>query len=1050
MCPLPTPVEGRAVTPTGGRRPTARQLQTLALRTASTDQQLLRRTFAGIDGAGVEARNERVDTYAAARMRRKPFPDSFPRATMPGSITHLDVFHVSTEDLEKMASSGARARIARGRRTRRYHFGIVFIDQFSRRYTFYALAGLTEAEIEQAFVWYCAQLGTALMSGCVWELLPGALRHFHTDGGTSLVCKRIETLLTKLGYGATVTSAAHTPQSNGLSESAVRYVKQRLPAVMAVGDVPPDDWHYACASLIGAHNRLASRRIVGEGGSVRFVSPEEMFTGRAPTLKHSIICGTPCRVLHLGQGAPPGGPFAVRGVSGKAYLWAGDGIQHDGGWRRILGWVVRLDTGELVISREIAFNEAAIVEKAAQHVPRFGSTTDDSDDGQQQSIPEAMHGSEQSDAHEELEAEQHALEVVEEAPMNAETRSDSGSDGSESDWVASEHVQEPEEQVPKMLVRDPLGRSDRSSRGNPQLFSSGLPGARKTRQRVVPMADLHVTPQESGLPRIKASEVRIPRTYREALSSKYGPHWMKSVAAHLDSHAKRGTFQEKIVPVNKKVLPCMWVFDIKEDTEGFVGRFRARTVLGGHKQTHGLDYQETFSPTIRPEQVRLLLAVGAKLQGRLNSEMKVGDAHVRVLRAGDVKDAYLQSLLEPDERPLHDLPPGYTPKLTAPPGFKVVGESVYAHPGLRQSGRAWQKHQRSRLLEQGFVQYENAPCIYFKTLNENEFVLVGTFVDDSMWVGFCKDPLAIDRIVDNLKEHFEVKMASSLSKFLGASFQEHKHGIYMHLQHYLSDVLERHGMANCDPVSTPEALPRDLDKPDETLLRGDQIRQFQQVTGELMFAATTVRFDISHAVGMLARRMAKPRACDAAAAKRTLRYLRGTLDLGILFPFEENKDEPGLVSCADSDWASDPEQRKSTTGFITFYNGAAISWKSGLQDVVACSSCESEYVALSEAAREVVYLRGLLGFMGEDVTRPTTIYEDNQGCIDLVNNPVHHPRTKHVAVKFHFSRQAQEDGEIVVRKIHTDYNHADILTKATTPATFTRHVRHLMRPVPSL
>jgi hypothetical protein len=105
---------------------------------------------------------------------------------------------------------------------------------------------------------------------------------------------------------------------------------------------------------------------------------------------------------------------------------------------------------------------------------------------------------------------------------------------------------------------------------------------------------------------------------------------------------------------------------------------------------------------------------------------------------------------------------------------------------------------------------------------------------------------------------------------------------------------------------------------------------------------------------------------------------------------------------------------------------------------------------LSEAAREVVYLRGLLGFLGQDVRRPTTIYEDNQGCIDLVNNPVHHPRTKHIDVKWHYTRQVQADGEITVTKIHTDFNHADILTKATTPGTFVRHVTHLMRRVPAV
>ena len=1059
-------------------------MQTLALRLASTDQQLLARTFEGIDGADVEPRNERVDTYAAARMGRKPFSGEFPEASMPGSVTHVDVFHISQEDLAKLATSGARARIARGRRAKRYRYGIVFVDGYSKRYMFYALAGLSESEIEQCFTWYSMQLGTALTTGGIIELLPGALRHFHTDGGSSLVCKRIETLLAKLGYGATVTGAPHTPQHNAVAESAVRYIKQRLPAVMTVGDIPPDDWHYACTSLIVAHNKLVSRKVIGEGGLVEYVSPEELFTGRAPTMKHSIICGTPCRVRHLGLNAPPGGAFAVRGVPGKAYLWAGDGIQHDGGWRHILGWAVRLDTGELVITREVAFDEAAIVEGGAQHVPRFARRSDDvrssSRSNWQLAGESADSDDDDDESFDEDDAEHSSANDV---PSSAEEDSDDADDNDDDDGAipslidsddgdsdddeqrgsnevvqgsgASASVQpelEPIEPAPPKLVRDPIGRSDRSSRGNPQLFApeQAKPAAVRRARRMTVVADVHAAPEVSTLPKLKPSDVKIPQTYREALSSVHSERWKQAIADHLASHAKRGTFKEELVPEKTRVLPTQWLFSIREDTEGNVGRFRARTVLGGHRQRPGLDFQETFSPTIRAEQVRLLLAVGARCQGQKNSEKKIEDVQVRVLRAGDVKDAYLQSELEPDERPLHDLPLGYVPTMTAPPGYKVVGRSIYAHPGLKQAGRAWHRTQRTQLLERGFEEYPNAPCIYYKDLGNDEFIVVGTFVDDLLWLGFCNDPKAIDRIVEDLKEHYEVKMASSLSKFLGANFTEHELGISMHLKHYLTDVLERHGMADCDPVVTPEAVPRDLGKLDETLLRGNAIRQFQQVTGELMFASTTVRFDIAHAVGMLARRMAKPRVCDAAAAKRVLRYLRGTVDLGILFPYAKNKDEPGLVACADSDWASDPEKRKSTTGYITFFNGAPISWRSGLQDVVAGSSCEAEYVALSEAAREVVYLRGLLGFLGQDVRRPTTIYEDNQGCIDLVNNPVHHPRTKHIDVKWHYTRQVQADGEITVTKIHTDFNHADILTKATTPGTFVRHVTHLMRRVPAV
>ena len=113
------------------------------------------------------------------------------------------------------------------------------------------------------------------------------------------------------------------------------------------------------------------------------------------------------------------------------------------------------------------------------------------------------------------------------------------------------------------------------------------------------------------------------------------------------------------------------------------------------------------------------------------------------------------------------------------------------------------------------------------------------------------------------------------------------------------------------------------------------------------------------------------------------------------------------------------------------------------------SSCEAEYIALSECAREVVYLRGILGFLGMIEDRgATVIREDNQGAIDLVGNPVHHRRTKHMEVKWHYVRHVEEKGEIDVQKVHTDDNRADILTKATDRETFVRHVSRIMCAAP--
>jgi len=189
--------------------------------------------------------------------------------------------------------------------------------------------------------------------------------------------------------------------------------------------------------------------------------------------------------------------------------------------------------------------------------------------------------------------------------------------------------------------------------------------------------------------------------------------------------------------------------------------------------------------------------------------------------------------------------------------------------------------------------------------------------------------------------------------------------------------------------------------------------------------------------------MATPRRYDSALAKRCLRYLISTPRLGILFPCDA-QPQPGLVAYVDSDWANDPKDRKSTTGYVTYYNGAPISWVSALQSIVALSSTAAEYVALTDCCREIHYLRDLLEFFRRAELEPTPIFEDNQGAIDLSKNSIHHRRSKHIDVRYHWIRQSQRLGIVLARKVDTSANIADIFTKPVDGATFARHVAALM------
>jgi hypothetical protein len=587
------------------------------------------------------------------------------------------------------------------------------------------------------------------------------------------------------------------------------------------------------------------------------------------------------------------------------------------------------------------------------------------------------------------------------------------------------------------LVRDSVHRRDRESRSKTRAAEAARqPAAAAQQARAEEESESNDDEDEPvhAQPRFEGRSVQVPLSFKQAMASPEAMFWRKAVEECLSAHRQLGTFVEEEVSARKKVLPTRWVFSLKTDQSGNVIKFKARFVVKGFLQRKGVDFNQVFSPAMRGEQWRLMVAVATSLAGKFGRG---------VLSKADVVNAYLQAPLPEDEMVLFALPEGYVAQSVAGAGRAIAARSIRAQMGLKQSGRVWYQHQRSCLLKLGFTPSSTAPCLYVKEV-DGGFVLVGVFVDDLLVINATGNPGAVDEVWAALKQFYDVKTEGKLSKFLGAEFDECEEGLFLHLNQYITTVLERFGEAESKAELTSESDAKATDEESEELLQWSDKQTYQSITGALMYIMATCRPDIAHAVNARARRMNRPRVCDLRAARHVLRYLQGTRRLGILFKYEPSAEQRGLVAFSDSDWAQDPVERRSTTGFITFYNGAAISWYCGLQTVVAASSCEAEYTALAECCREVSYLRALVYFLHEPALGATKIMVDNQGAIDLVENPVHHKRTKHIEIRFHIARTAQESGEILVTKVHTSDNHADIFTKGTTGEIFHRHVAAIM------
>ena len=180
--------------------------------------------------------------------------------------------------------------------------------------------------------------------------------------------------------------------------------------------------------------------------------------------------------------------------------------------------------------------------------------------------------------------------------------------------------------------------------------------------------------------------------------------------------------------------------------------------------------------------------------------------------------------------------------------------------------------------------------------------------------------------------------------------------------------------------------------------------------------------------------MSNPSTDHWMGVKRVLRYLKGTLRYGLKFSISEQ--QPELVGYSDADWAGDVDTRRSTSGYVFQYGNGTISWSTKKQTTVAKSSTEAEYVALSLATQEAVWLRRLLYELGKKSDSSTVIYEDNQGAIELAKNAKYHNRTKHIDICHHFVRERVVSKEIKVIYCPTENMIADIMTKGLPKATF--------------
>ena len=459
------------------------------------------------------------------------------------------------------------------------------------------------------------------------------------------------------------------------------------------------------------------------------------------------------------------------------------------------------------------------------------------------------------------------------------------------------------------------------------------------------------------------------------------------------------------------------VFNLKHDVEGRVERFKARLVAKGYAQKYGIDYDEIFSPVVRFSSIRLLLAFAVQRDFLIHQM--------------DVETAFLNGKL--DEEIYMQQPEGYVK-----PGEEHLAckleKSLY---GLKQSSRCWNKAFKESVEKLGFTQASADPCVFIR--KKDTLTIIAIHVDDLMIL--AKNILEMQRLKNSLKVQFKMKDMGELHYYVGVCIVQDKERkqVYLHQGQYIEKMLKKFGQTEAKPVSTPADLNVKLQKEDGVSRPVDTIT-YQSIVGSLLYAAITTRPDIAQAVGVVSKFCANPTQSHLTAAKRILRYLKGTVYLGLSY---KKCADGNLIGYSDADWAGDVDDRHSTSGNVFLLAKGAVSWLSKKQATVALSTAEAEYVALSAATQEAIWLRRLLTDVGEPLEDPIVINEDNQGAIAMAKNPVGHARTKHIDIRYHFVREGVQNGAIILKYVATGEMIADILTKPLPRHSFEKLVLEL-------
>ncbi|KAF8675606.1 GAG-pre-integrase domain [Rhizoctonia solani] len=506
-------------------------------------------------------------------------------------------------------------------------------------------------------------------------------------------------------------------------------------------------------------------------------------------------------------------------------------------------------------------------------------------------------------------------------------------------------------------------------------------------------------------------------TVEEALAGPQANKWSEAMWKEVSTLKRMGTYEHVEPPKDCKPIGNKWVLTLKRNADGEPERYKAQLVAQGFSQQPSIDFDKTFAPVVRLDSIRSLVS----LANNNNWDIRQLNVNAAYLHAEVDKELYMQQI------PYFEDGTNCVLKLK---------RSIY---GLKQAGRMWNKLYNTKLQSIGYRPCLTDSCVYYRLEDykgELCVSIIATHVDNLIVITSTN---TTNFAISELLGKFNMRNLGPIHYFLGIAFKrDHERSILcLNQTAYINNLVHFAGLKDAFPANTPLSPSVQL-----TRFNGAKPKfNYGTYIGKLLYAALCTQPDIAYAVAHLAQFTTCFGPAHVTQVKRLVRYLKGTLTLGLTY--RQSAKGFGEIGYSDADWGSNLIDRKSISGHVFMLGGAAVSWSAKKQATVALSTMEAKYMALLHACTQALWMQQFFEELYLYADAPTLILSDNLAALTLSVESQFHGQSKHIDIQHHFMRNIIEKRKVTTLYVPSNKNLADAFTKALPAPQF----RYLMRSI---